>query len=284
MESENALLKNVLDSEIQEIEYDFSDEMEHYGVKGMKWGVRKDRVSGSGKRSSKGKTTQGIRRKSVKKNKKSGSRFFQTVRNGQSEIIEIRNPDGSVSRVEYDPSKLKVDFNGGKLKVSGRKSEISKFKNSLKIQSAPKSKNNDKGLDVATKYKNLDNSELQARVDRLRLERAYSELVNTPKRKNFFEKGLETYSSTLLNEGIRKVAVPMTLNLINKKLSTNISSSGIKKATKGITDPMKNTKVSDQKMSNLGDLPDLDKVSFKNDKLPSDMPNLPSIDEMLKNL
>lgn len=78
-------------------EYNHTDELYHFGVKGMKWGVRKDRNEGS---SSSGRRTRQDRdydklAKALKKNAKDYGNFTRS----KTVLSEFTDTDGNVHQV-----------------------------------------------------------------------------------------------------------------------------------------------------------------------------------------
>lgn len=129
------------------------DVLEHYGVKGMKWGVRKDR-----KKSGRGKFS------SEKSNKSSG---------GNSTVQEIKKAVSKasgkfVTKVKQTNQKRQEAAK----EASEKKESATPFDEALRKHKKQSSNT------INKKYKHLTNDDLRALNERMRLEKEYDDLMS----------------------------------------------------------------------------------------------------------
>lgn len=140
------------------------DVLEHHGVKGMKWGVRKDRK----------KSGSGSSRKSSDKQK--------SVINGVSgESVKKAVSKASSSAV----SKAKALIKERKEKRQAAKAEEEKQKEKQKpLNDALEKHTKQSSNTINKKYKDLTNDDLRALNERMRLEREYDDLISARSKQN----------------------------------------------------------------------------------------------------
>lgn len=142
-----------------------ADALEHHGVKGMKWGVRKDRKkSGGGSR----KTSDA--KETIKKAASSaGTSVKKTVSKTSSSAV----------------SKAKALIKERKEKRKAAEAEAEKQKEKQKPLNNALSKHNKQSSNtINKKYKDLTNDDLRALNERMRLEREYDDLVAARSKQN----------------------------------------------------------------------------------------------------
>ncbi|TKW75919.1 MAG: hypothetical protein DI610_01690 [Staphylococcus hominis] len=154
MVTSNSVLEHFSDSDLATLTtFDATssdDILEHYGVKGMKWGVRKDRKK-SGSKSS-----------SSKSGGKSG---------GKSTASEVKDAvSKAVSKTKQVVQKQK-DKLRYKAKADAKRKESAKALNEAMEKHKKKSNNT-----INRKYKDLSNDDLRALNERMRLEKEYDDL------------------------------------------------------------------------------------------------------------
>lgn len=171
------------------------DQVEHYGIPGMKWGVRKDNRSG----------------------KSRGSSAFKKSK-AKSRSIQLTDPNtGQKFDFEYDPRKVTIRQTKTGTTVEGRKKkEVKKVLEELK--------NAKKGLPQETIRSKMDmsNDELRAQIDRLRLERDFQQLAakpQTPARK----KPVQDFMIRVGGQVAAQVATQVGVAYLSKAAKININ-------------------------------------------------------------
>lgn len=157
-----------------------SDALMHYGVKGMKWGVRKSR----------------------------SAKYLDRAEKGGSKKRKNKLTPAQKERIKKAKIKAKADIKVAKLNAKAKKIEAR-----TKLESAKTKAESSKAKTEAPKKKSvrdMTNEELRAVIDRNRLETEYKKISEVPKKKTTSEKlaefalnqgkkGVERASSTLVN-------------------------------------------------------------------------------------
>lgn len=146
------LISNMLDG----------DALEHHGVKGMKWGVRKDR-----KKTGRAQT--------------SSNRTGSTTKTGA-----LTKASGSVSdliKKAKEKASVKVQDRQAKKKAAAAEAEKAKAKAKTLTEAVKKQSKNSSNT-INKKYSKLSNDELRALNERMRLEKEYDELRSARSKQN----------------------------------------------------------------------------------------------------
>lgn len=195
---------------ILDLEEFSEDILEHYGVKGMRWGVRKDRKKSSDKKTS----ATGSVGDSVKK--------------------AISNTSSSVKSVV----KKRKEKRAAAVAEAERQEELQK-----PLSDALKKHKKNSSNTINEKYKNLTNDDLRALNERMRLEKEYDELAasrakqnrtTAEKMANWATETTTSVASDLAKQQIRKYGEKILSNAIKApapkpKPSKSTSSEAIKK-------------------------------------------------------
>ena len=200
---------------------DIDSYLEHHGVKGMKWGVRKDRRSGSSSSSSsKAKTSK---TKSVPKGKAAAAKKPSNKSNFITDFLDAdKRASRKIDRLKSKTKSEKAETARNN-KVSKAKEELAKAKaaNDTSKSSEPKMSRRDKKqakLDAKLdrkiakqKYKqkvsaaNYSDKDLKQKINRMEMEKKYASLMEErrPKSKaeNFKKFAKTTATNALKNEG-----------------------------------------------------------------------------------
>lgn len=168
MVTSNNVLAHFSDSDLA-LTTDFDPEefsidiLEHHGVKGMRWGVRKDRKkSGSGssrKSSDKKSIIKGVSGESVKK---AASKASSTAVSKVKDLVKERKEKRQAAKAEAEKQKEKQKPLTDALEKHKKQSSNT----------------------VNPKYKELTNDDLRALNERMRLEREYDDLVAARSKQN----------------------------------------------------------------------------------------------------
>ena len=158
MVTSNSVLEHFSDSDLATLTtFDatpYDDILEHHGVKGMKWGVRKDRKK-SGSKSS-----------SSKSGGKSGSK--STASEVKDAVSKAASKAVSKTKQVVQKQKDKLRY---KAKADAKRKESAKALNEAMEKHKKKSNNT-----INRKYKDLSNDDLRALNERMRLEKEYDDL------------------------------------------------------------------------------------------------------------
>lgn len=217
MVTSNNVLAHFSDSDLA-LTTDFNPEefsidiLEHHGVKGMKWGVRKDRkTSGSGssrKSSDKKSVIKGVSGESVKK----------AVSKASSSAV----------------SKAKALIKDRKEKRQAAKAEEEKQKEKQKpLNDALEKHSKQSSNTINKKYKDLTNDDLRALNERMRLEREYDDLISARSKQN------QTTSQKMANWA-KETTVSVASDLAKqqmRKYGEKILSDAIGDAAKSVKPP-----------------------------------------------
>ena len=146
------------------------DFLEHYGVLGMKWGIRKDRPNS---RLPKHAT------------------FYNTDK-----------ATGATTMVDYNPRKVQVSrVAGGGIQVTGRsQKEVKRVSEEIRRQLSNKSEKKS-----VTSKLNLTDDELRATINRMQLEKTYAQLTATPKQTNAAQQFMINTGSQILANAVTSV-------------------------------------------------------------------------------
>lgn len=138
------------------------DILEHHGVKGMKWGVRKDRK----------KSSSGSRKSSDKKSSTKG---------GSGE--KVKDVISKASSKAVTKAKTIVKERKEKRQAAKKEEEARKAQDKPLHDAIEKHKKQSSNT-VNPKYKSLTNDDLRALNERMRLEREYDDLTSARKKQN----------------------------------------------------------------------------------------------------
>lgn len=203
------------------------DELLHYGIPGMKWGVRRsqatlDRLAGRtpSKKSSgkKKKTSSGSKSKSS-----SGSGVKKKI----SDRVEARKKERSKKREirrEGRVERAKVREQG---KLAVEKAKVERAAEEARTGAGTKT-------DTRGSAKNLSDKELQARVNRLNLEKQYNTLTKKPKSSRDVVKDFAVKQTG-------KLANQAADAMIKKAVGSLIGDAATKAGEKAIKDTVKAT-------------------------------------------
>lgn len=181
--------------------------LEHYGVLGMKWGIRKDdRKGGSGK--------------SSKKKKPRVTRQVITTSNGSSRTIEFnpnkatvtqRGDKVSIAGSRSEVRKVMDQLNLKSISITGNQSDVQKLQDELKNSKKTKAPKTGDAPEAQRKTRQLTDQELSAAINRMRLENDYARLTKKPPTRGVqFMENLANSAVTGLSSGlVNQVAVPM---------------------------------------------------------------------------
>lgn len=149
------------------MEYDeFEDEIYHYGVKGMKWGVRRT-PSQLGHETSKGKRST-VKKPTVKR--KTTSKNLSSKRFTVKRATEKRRPVKKSTDKKKDEPSIVSKLNAKRKERKANKEQAKKLEVE---QTAPKKKK---------KISEMSDEELNKAIRRLEMEKRYNELSRTPKK------------------------------------------------------------------------------------------------------
>ena len=164
------------------------DTLTHYGVLGMKWGVRKDRPNS---RLPKHAT------------------FYNTDK-----------ATGATTMVDYNPRKVQVSrVAGGGIQVTGRsQKEVKRVSEEIRRQLSNKSEKKS-----VTSKLNLTDDELRATINRMQLEKTYAQLTATPKQSNAMQQFMVNTGSQILGNAITNVGTEYLKQFLKVNIDKNIS-------------------------------------------------------------
>ena len=164
------------------------DFLEHYGVLGMKWGVRKDRPNS---RLPKHAT------------------FYNTDK-----------ATGATTMVDYNPRKVQVSrVAGGGIQVTGRsRKEVKRVSEEIRRQLSNKSEKKS-----VTSKLNLTDDELRATINRMQLEKTYAQLTATPKQSNAMQQFMVNTGSQILGNAITNVGTEYLKQFLKVNIDKKIS-------------------------------------------------------------
>ena len=164
------------------------DFLEHYGVLGMKWGVRKDRPNS---RLPKHAT------------------FYNTDK-----------ATGATTMVDYNPRKVQVSrVAGGGIQVTGRsQKEVKRVSEEIRRQLSNKSEKKS-----VTSKLNLTDDELRATINRMQLEKTYAQLTATPKQSNAMQQFMVNTGSQILGNAITNVGTEYLKQFLKVNIDKKIS-------------------------------------------------------------
>lgn len=128
--------------------FDDPDSLEHYGVKGMKWGVRKDRRSGSGK----------------KKSSKSDKQTSGAAKAAKASTKKLKK--AAVVTGKQTKKAAKIIKDNASKKMAARRARQTELERDTKRKG------------VKSEYKHMTDKELQSAISRMNLERSYRSLKN----------------------------------------------------------------------------------------------------------
>lgn len=206
--------------------------LEHHGVKGMKWGVRKDRKgSGSGsnrKSSDKKSIIKGVSGESVKKAVSTAS---STAASKVKTLIKERKEKRQAAKAEAEKQKEKQKPLNDALEKHEKKSSNT----------------------INKKYKDLTNDDLRALNERMRLEKEYDELVSargkqnqttSQKMANWAKETTVSIASDLAKQQMRKYGEKILSDAVGSAVKTS-------NPTKGVSNSIDEDKVK-QKIAEVG--------------------------------
>ncbi len=164
------------------------DFLEHYGVLGMKWGIRKDRPNS---RLPKHAT------------------FYNTDK-----------ATGATTMVDYNPRKVQVSrVAGGGIQVTGRsQKEVKRVSEEIRRQLSNKSEKKS-----VTSKLNLTDDELRATINRMQLEKTYAQLTATPKQSNAMQQFMVNTGSQILGNAITNVGTEYLKQFLKVNIDKKIS-------------------------------------------------------------
>ena len=167
---------------------EFTDFLEHYGVLGMKWGIRKDRPNS---RLPKHAT------------------FYNTDK-----------ATGATTMVDYNPRKVQVSrVAGGGIQVTGRsQKEVKRVSEEIRRQLSNKSEKKS-----VTSKLNLTDDELRSTINRMQLEKTYAQLTATPKQSNAMQQFMVNTGSQILGNAITNVGTEYLKQFLKVNIDKNIS-------------------------------------------------------------
>lgn len=141
-----------------------SNELIHYGVPGMKWGVRHDKPSSGRSPYTKAKRASEIRKMSDEDLRKSNTRH------AAENLYKKNHPtdEESITKVFSDMNQNVNKINNGFKNLSSRKRQ-SKRTRQIEIE---------RKKQMTEKLKNMSDSELRAVVNRMNMEQQYERLSN----------------------------------------------------------------------------------------------------------
>lgn len=252
------------------------DELLHYGIPGMKWGVRRsqatlDRLAGrtpSKKKSSgkKKKTSSGAKSKSSSDSgvKKKISDRVEARKKERSKKREIRR-EGRVERAKVREQ--------GKIAVEKAKAERA----AEEARTGAGTKTETRGS-----VKNLSDKELQARVNRLNLEKQYSTLTKKPKSSRDVVKDFAVKQTGKLANQAADAMIKKTVGSLIGDAATKAGENAIKdtvKATESVKMPKAASSSSVTKaMSNIAKV--ASQAAPKNAKKPRVLDDLIDVNKM----
>ena len=163
------------------------DFLEHYGVLGMKWGVRKDRPNS---RLPKHAT------------------FYNTDK-----------ATGATTMVDYNPRKVQVSrVAGGGIQVTGRsRKEVQRVSEEIRRQLSNKSEKKS-----VTSKLNLTDDELRSTINRMQLEKTYAQLTASPKQTNAAQQFMINTGSQILANAITNVGTDYLKQFLKVNIDKNI--------------------------------------------------------------
>ena len=176
-----------VESVITHSDLTFDDFLEHYGVLGMKWGVRKDRPNS---RLPKHAT------------------FYNTDK-----------ATGATTMVDYNPRKVQVSrVAGGGIQVTGRsQKEVKRVSEEIRRQLSNKSEKKS-----VTSKLNLTDDELRSTINRMQLEKTYAQLTATPKQSNAMQQFMVNTGSQILGNAITNVGTEYLKQFLKVNIDKNI--------------------------------------------------------------
>lgn len=158
----------------------YSNELTHWGVKGMKWGVRRyQNKDGTLTNAGQKRYSRDAREKGYKNYDADSGVYYKTNKKGKRSELEADT--SRYSREDMQRTKRLTDAGSGMVR------ELNNINNS-KIKNIPRTK-----MDLS----NMTDQELREKINRANLERQYNDLYNAPQ----VPKGREYAGKILENAG-----------------------------------------------------------------------------------
>lgn len=163
----------------------YSNELTHWGVKGMKWGVRRyQNKDGTLTNAGKKRYSRDANEKGYKDYDSDSGVYYKTGKKGKRSELEV--DANRYSREDMQRTKRLTDSTSGLVR------NLDNI-NDNKIRNTPKTK-----MDLS----NMSDQELRDRINRANLERQYNDIYNAPQ----IPKGRQ-YASKILKGGAAALAV-----------------------------------------------------------------------------
>lgn len=207
------------------------DGIAHYGIPGMKWGVRRsqetlDRLAG---RTSSKKKSSGKKKKTSSGSKsKSKSSSSSGVKKKISDRVEARKKERSKKREIRREGRIERARVREQGKIAVEKAKAERAANEARTGAGTKT-------ETRGSVKNLSDKELQARVNRLNLEKQYKTLTKKPKSSRDVVKDFAIKQTG-------KLANQAADAMIKKTIGSLIGDSATKAGEKALKDTVKATK------------------------------------------